>query len=168
MYYPGYYWLAYEWDNLYLSCTGCNQRQKQNLFPLQDPSKRATNHTQSIAQEQPLFIDMGKEDPENFIVFEGELAHAINGNKRGKFTIDSLGLNEKGRSFPSKRLEHLAELKMLDDLLKLAITQPKNFELQQLAKIAQTKLKRAVLDSSEFAAAARCAINSKFKDLNIV
>jgi len=168
LYYPGYYWLAYEWENLYLSCTGCNQRQKQNLFPLQDPSKRATNHTQSIAQEQPLFIDMGKEDPEDFIAFEGELAHAINGNKRGKSTIDSLGLNSKDRSLPAKRLEHLAELKMLDEILKLSINQPENFELKKIAKIAQDTLNKAVLDSAEFAAAARCAINAKFQESDLI
>ena len=32
--YPGYFWLSYSWDNLFLSCTLCNQRYKQNLFPL--------------------------------------------------------------------------------------------------------------------------------------
>src|ERR1700722_2357164 len=32
--YPGYYWLAYEWDNLFLSCSFCNSRNKRNLFPL--------------------------------------------------------------------------------------------------------------------------------------
>jgi hypothetical protein len=32
---PGYYWLAYEWRNLLLSCQLCNQRYKENLFPLE-------------------------------------------------------------------------------------------------------------------------------------
>ena len=31
---PGYYWLAYEWDNLLFSCQICNQRYKKNLFPI--------------------------------------------------------------------------------------------------------------------------------------
>jgi hypothetical protein len=35
--YPAYYWLAYKWENLYLSCSSCNSRHKKNLFPLQDP-----------------------------------------------------------------------------------------------------------------------------------
>jgi 5-methylcytosine-specific restriction endonuclease McrA len=48
---PGYYWLAYNWDNLYLSCSSCNQRQKRNLFPLSDPQKRAHLHNNDISQE---------------------------------------------------------------------------------------------------------------------
>src|SRR5258708_22637098 len=41
---PGYYWLAYAWENLMLSCSACNQRHKKNLFPLADPAGRATSH----------------------------------------------------------------------------------------------------------------------------
>ena len=165
LHYPGYYWLAYEWDNLYLSCTGCNQRQKQNHFPLEDPTKRATNHTQSLDLEQPLFIDLGKENPEEFIFFHGEIAHPVNQNKRGRVTIDSLGLNETKRSLPEKRLEHLAQLKMLDKIFHLAAKQPKNLELQELAIQSKIMLEKSLLDSAEFASAARCAINSKFQGL---
>ena len=38
---PGYYWLAYEWSNLFFSCQLCNQRFKDNLFPLKNPGDRA-------------------------------------------------------------------------------------------------------------------------------
>ncbi len=31
--FPGYYWLAYDWKNLFLVCKICNQRHKKNLFP---------------------------------------------------------------------------------------------------------------------------------------
>lgn len=37
---PGYYWLAYEWSNLFLSCERCNQQFKKNLFPLLNQDKR--------------------------------------------------------------------------------------------------------------------------------
>jgi len=36
---PGYYWLAYDWSNLFLSCQICNQIHKKNLFPLADPTQ---------------------------------------------------------------------------------------------------------------------------------
>nr|WP_239015299.1 AAA family ATPase [Archangium violaceum] len=42
---PGYYWLAYEWTNLFLACTLCNQQFKRNLFPLRTPSRRARSHS---------------------------------------------------------------------------------------------------------------------------
>lgn len=36
----GYYWLAYAWANLYLSCEVCNRRHKGGLFPLANPAQR--------------------------------------------------------------------------------------------------------------------------------
>ena len=38
---PGYFWLAYAWQNLFLACQLCNQRFKKNLFPLENPDERA-------------------------------------------------------------------------------------------------------------------------------
>jgi hypothetical protein len=36
---PGYYWLAYEWSNLLISCQLCNQEFKKNRFPLLNPTR---------------------------------------------------------------------------------------------------------------------------------
>lgn len=159
--YPAYYWLAYEWDNLYLACTGCNQRHKQNLFPLQNPAERATNHKEKVEQEQPLFIDFGKESPEDFIGFRGEIAYAIQGNHRGQITIDSLKLNN--RALPEARLEKLQPLRVLHQVLLLAKQSPNDQKVQELAKEAKDILENAILDSAEFAAVVRCAIDSKFQ-----
>ena len=160
--YPAYYWLAYEWENLYLACAGCNQRHKQNLFPLQNPLERATNHKQEIEQEQPLFIDFGKENPEDFIGFRGVIAYAIEGNQRGQITIDLLKLNN--RSLPEARLEKLQALRGLNQVLLLAKQRPNDQEFQELAKEAEDILEKAIWDSAEFAAAARCAINANFRN----
>ena len=159
--YPAYYWLAYEWENLYLACTGCNQRHKQNLFPLQNPLERATNHKEKIEQEQPLFIDLGKENPEDFIGFRGVIAYAIQGSQRGQITIDSLKLND--RALPEARLEKLQPLRRLNQVLLLAMQRPNDQEFQELAKDAKEILENAILDSAEFAAVVRCAIDSKFQ-----
>ncbi len=59
---PGYYWLAYEWANLYYACADCNQYRKLNQFPLADPTRRATNHHHPIASEEPLLLDPGGPD----------------------------------------------------------------------------------------------------------
>lgn len=135
---PGYYWLAYEWDNLYLACPGCNQRHKQNLFPLQNPAQRAVSHRHSIDIEQPLFIDPGKENPEEFIGFRGEIAYAIAGNARGQTTLNSLRLNQ--RSLPEARLQRLRLLKALWQIVQLARSDNEldNAEFQELAKEAKT------------------------------
>ncbi len=68
--YPGYYWLAYDWKNLFLACKICNQRHKKNLFPLANPEARKKfSHLSDLRKEKPLFINPAKENPEKYISF---------------------------------------------------------------------------------------------------
>ncbi|MFH1220205.1 MAG: hypothetical protein V1694_07100 [Candidatus Eisenbacteria bacterium] len=90
---PGYYWLAYDWGNLFLSCQICNQRFKKNLFPLADPTRRARSHHDDLALEAPLFIHPAFDDPLDFIGFRDEYAYAVDDNPRGEATWKNLGLN---------------------------------------------------------------------------
>lgn len=160
---PGYYWLAYEWGNLYLACPGCNQRHKQNLFPLQNPTERAISHRHSTINEKPLFIDPGKEDPEEFISFRGEIVYAIEGNIKGQTTLDALKLNQ--RSLPEARLQRLQLLKRLWQVIQLAQSGEKldDAEFQELAKEAKSSLEKALRDDAEFSSASRCAIQTNFQ-----
>jgi hypothetical protein len=91
----GYYWLAYEWRNLYLSCEVCNRRHKRGLFPLVNPAQRVSSHHRSadLDAEQPLFVDPGCEDPTAIIEFRREYAAPVEHNLRGVVTIDALQLN---------------------------------------------------------------------------
>ena len=66
---PGYYWLAYDWDNLFYSCQLCNQRFKRNLFPLRDGRRRARSHTHRLDKEEPLLVDPAEQDPSKYIGF---------------------------------------------------------------------------------------------------
>jgi uncharacterized protein (TIGR02646 family) len=132
---PGYYWLAYEWTNLFLACTLCNQQFKRNLFPLSTPTRRARSHQDDITAEDPLLIDPAQEDPEALISFRQEVPYAVGGNARGAATIDALGLQREAlaeqrrdrlaivatlRSIIDSGLEsHAAEARrMLDDMRK--------------------------------------------------
>ena len=164
--YPAYYWLAYKWENLYLSCSSCNSRHKKNLFPLQDPSKRATNHSQRISKESPMFIDCGKENPEDFIGFRAEYAYAIDGNLRGQITIDYLDLNSD--DLTESRRQRLNILRELNKVLLLAIEHPHDQEVQNLADELKLTLKEYLGDNAEFAAASRYAINSQFNHFSEV
>ena len=92
---PGYFWLAYDWKNLLLSCENCNRREKKNKFPLLDESKRVKPPDPDIGQEKPLFIDPSSEDPEEFISFVKWMPFAIDKNPRGDATIKELGLERK-------------------------------------------------------------------------
>jgi uncharacterized protein (TIGR02646 family) len=85
--YPGYYWLAYEWENLLYICERCNTN-KGSYFPLQDDSKQARNHNDQIANESPLFIHPAIDDPKLHISFRGDAIFGLSEN--GIITIESL------------------------------------------------------------------------------
>lgn len=86
---PGYWWLAYEWTNLFLSCEDCNERFKGNLFPVQ--GARATSPSDSLVDELAQLIDPVVEDPSLHLGFDEHKAVPL--STRGQETIDVLGLN---------------------------------------------------------------------------
>lgn len=92
---PGYYWLAYTWDNLLVSCAVCNQRHKRTLFPLFNPAARARTHLDDLNAEQPYFVSPADDDPARFISFRQEVAHPLRDSTRGSATIKALGLNRE-------------------------------------------------------------------------
>jgi uncharacterized protein (TIGR02646 family) len=96
---PGYWWLAYAWENLYLACAECN-RNKGNRFPV--AGSRALRPDDDLATEHALLLDPCADDPEEHLLFneDGLAASAstidANGHDRGAITIDVLGLNRPG------------------------------------------------------------------------
>ncbi len=109
---PGYYWLAYEWSNLYLSCQRCNRRLrdkgtwddrkigppagKLDQFPVEDEAKRAMSHLDLHEEEAPILLDPCQDNPEEFLTFalDGSV-QAIDDNERGRQTIEILHLHRK-------------------------------------------------------------------------
>lgn len=158
---PGYYWLVYEWDNLYLACTACNQRHKENLFPLINPEDRATSHHDDVKKEKPIFIDPGKEDPEKFIEFRGEFAVGFDEEGRGQTTIQALGLNRT--SLRESRKDKLKLLQSLSQILKSIDQNSKSIELIEDLHQAKILLEQSMLSKREFSAAVKCSINNNFE-----
>ncbi len=113
MQYPGYYWLAYEWENLLFACERCNRRHKRNAFPLADDSVRTRTHHHAPGAEAPLFVDPASEDPEMHIGFREHVPIAIGGSSRGEQTIKHLGLGRK--QLNQDREERLNLLRVLYD-----------------------------------------------------
>lgn len=150
---PGYYWLAYEWSNLFLSCQLCNQLFKKNLFPLANPKARATSHKDKTTREKPLFIDPSIDNPEKYISFRREVPYPINDNQRGKATIIDLGLTR--RKLNEKRLERYELLKHLYDIAFRTPAIPES-------KSAKDLLAKAEQDNAEYASMARAAIKARF------
>ncbi|HEX7242928.1 MAG TPA: hypothetical protein VF263_21755 [Longimicrobiaceae bacterium] len=155
---PGYYWLAYEWTNLLLACSICNQRFKRSFFPLRDPARRARSHRADIADEEPLFINPAETDPEIHISFRREIPFPVGGSALGSTTIKALKLDRE--ILNERRRDELDELQTLHELVLL---EPKaSRDLLPLIEKARRILDRAVSDEAEFASMARAAARAGF------
>lgn len=86
---PGYFWLAYDWNNLLCSCDVCNNK-KGNEFPLKDETERDLSHY-NISKEHPLLVNPVTDDPGKHIIFREEMACGL--DEMGKTTIRVLDLN---------------------------------------------------------------------------
>jgi len=92
---PGYYWLAYDWQNLLLACDDCNGGYKRNRFPLEDESTRAWSSTDDLSAERPLLVNPLVEDPAEHLSLDVETGILVGHTDRGRKTIEVLGLNRE-------------------------------------------------------------------------
>jgi hypothetical protein len=117
---PGYYWLAYDWNNLLASCADCNRPSRQKTktakrigkwdqFPVRGThaANPGEEHT-----EQPLLINPTNQDPavhmsvDNTGVFVGK-------TDEGNTCIDIFGLNDRDALVDSRRRMYIdTRLKM--------------------------------------------------------
>ena len=95
----GYWWLAWDWNNLLFSCTTCNsQARKGNHFALEAGSTPLAPHEPPPGDERPMFIDPSREDPIDHITFvQLRRGHWVprprRRSTRGEYTIAKLGLD---------------------------------------------------------------------------
>lgn len=95
---PGYYWLAYRWENMLIACNECNQSgRKGNLFPVS--GFRAINHTLNYETENNIIINPSEEDPINFISFVGATPVGIDNLGRGQENIKIFKLRDRADLF---------------------------------------------------------------------
>ena len=106
---PGYYWLAYSWENLFPSCAYSNQNKREkplfggaktsgtggkwDQFPLLEEKHRWFD-PKTRNNEEPLLIDPSREDPETIFGYlpDGTI-FALRQDHRGDTSIDILRLN---------------------------------------------------------------------------
>jgi uncharacterized protein (TIGR02646 family) len=140
--YPGYFWLAYEWTNLYLSCQFCNVSHKRNLFPLGCPEHRAKKDGDSLSPERALLLDPGGvEDPRDHIEFHDEVPRGK--TDIGRKTISTLILDDGAHDeWRRERLEYLRELIELIELHR-ADSRPKVKKKVADARVSLTQATNA-------------------------
>jgi hypothetical protein len=108
---PGYYWLAYDWDNLFPSCIDCNRFRKSgpsaspvltkadagagkaDRFPLEDETKRAFVPDDEC-NESALLINPSEFDPDEHLEF-CENGKILPKTIRGEATLKLFGLNSR-------------------------------------------------------------------------
>jgi len=123
----GYWWLAYEWPNLFFSCRHCNQGHKKNHFPV--ANQHAVGPTDSLLAEGALLIDPTVQDPEDFLSYDWSIK-----DKKGKdlvfvvprgdtaegwTTKNVLGLNQG--TLPTDRGEIIVTLQALAGKMRTGI-----------------------------------------------
>jgi 5-methylcytosine-specific restriction endonuclease McrA len=86
-----YWWLAYEWTNLYPTCGNCN-RMKGSRFPIEGPRATAETRGAALDAEKPLLLDPCVDRPDEHLVFSADGQVASN-TLRGRTSIEILGLN---------------------------------------------------------------------------
>jgi hypothetical protein len=172
--YPGYYWLAYDWNNLLFSCQRCNEEFKKNHFPLdvELTRKEYHNHPNTITLEDRLLINPILEDPSRYFEFKDEVPVPKNNNKKGNKTIEIYGLERLNDT----RLEHLQIIKGLlvtinidetdDDIIRDEATarglDPD--DLRETIVFNKRFCNSAAKDTAKFAYCVRC----KFPQLPII
>ena len=149
--YPGYFWLAYEWANLYFSCQFCNVSHKRNVFPLSYPAHRAKKNGDNLSLEGALLIDPGgAEDPRDHIEFHDEVPRGK--TVKGSTTISTLGLDDGAHD--EWRRERLDYLRELIERIELHRTDPRP-EVQKTVTDARLILTQSTKSDARFSAMAQ-------------
>jgi uncharacterized protein (TIGR02646 family) len=108
-----YWWLAYEWSNLYPACGACREA-KSSRFPVAGPRAVQAANSRRLQRERRLLLDPCEDDP------EAELRFAADGTvsgvtTRGAVTVAVLALNrpelvERRRTAADELLARLGHL----------------------------------------------------------
>lgn len=169
---PGYWWLAYDWENFRFSCQQCNRPQKVDeitcgkwdRFPLMHGSPRAKIPTDSCQVEHPQLLDPRREgDAAKLTCLDDGTLQAVGEGaeaERAKATIEILYLWDQGlveeragaRADVERRLSLLVLLKKDIDAGNQAATAKFFQELESLRQRLSYK--------APFSRAALCALQS--------
>ncbi|RPI84958.1 MAG: hypothetical protein EHM41_12030, partial [Chloroflexi bacterium] len=102
----GYWWLAYDWDNLYLVCEGCASI-KSTRFPVVGDNAAPEATGDDLRSERALLFDPCYDQPEQYFIYNHDgyisavepagvqLKEMYAGFNRSEITIEILGLNRR-------------------------------------------------------------------------
>lgn len=103
-----YWWLAYEWSNLYPTCAVCN-RAKATRFPVDGRRAKLGASAKELWKERRLLLDPCVDDPELHLVFS-EDGHVASATQQGLTTIEVLALDRAGLVLARERAARVLRL----------------------------------------------------------
>lgn len=157
--YPGYYWLAYRWDNLVLACETCNVK-KSDFFPLENPGQRARSHLDPLDRELPLLLNPYVEtELHRHLTFNGSVCET--GTERGRVTVELLELNRPG--LQDERHQLLRMLEFACDVL----CAKEDTSLGKIVREARRRIMEAVRPSAPYSAMAHDYLRRRSVDVDI-
>lgn len=121
---PGYYWLAYEAENLLPACESCNRASgKMSQFPV-EPGTRATDPSE-LGEERPLLLNPYLDrSPLQHLRFL-KTGHIRSRTEKGQWSIDVYNLKRRelrlARARSVENLEKNLEVKRVREGLKTAL-----------------------------------------------
>lgn len=86
-----YWWLAFEWENMYGSCSRCNSA-KGSRFPVDGPRANLGMRGDALLGERALLLDPCVDYPEEHLIFSRD-GYVSGLTPQGQYTIEVLALN---------------------------------------------------------------------------
>ncbi len=146
---PGYYWLAYEWKNLFPACKFCNQKRKDapryddpqklpaqgklDQFPVEDENNRAMSPAHDLTLETPLLLYPCLDKPEKHLTYDvqGQI-HPI--DEKDRHATETI------------RICHLRRRRLRDDRARIVIRVRKVIKNLGLAQEKRNKLAESMMN----------------------
>ncbi len=118
---PGYYWLAYNRNNLLLACEKCNKYYSYKNEKIGKGERFPVSGTRAFAPgeegfEDPLLINPLVDDPIKHLEYDDSNGHLIPLSEKGSMTKDIMGLNYR-EQLVNDRIDAFEKTK--EDLIRL-------------------------------------------------
>ncbi|MCP4354163.1 MAG: hypothetical protein GY793_00760 [Proteobacteria bacterium] len=91
-----YWWLGFEWFNLYLACIPCTEKKKRKFPIKQENRSPIESNFEQLKEEEALLLDPCIDEPSNYLIFKNDgKVVAYSESERGNTTIEVLKLNRE-------------------------------------------------------------------------
>jgi uncharacterized protein (TIGR02646 family) len=176
--YPGYFWLAYDWSNLFLACQVCNQIFKNDFFPIKDEATRAQLNNLVIDNEAHLLVHPSEDEPEDEIGYKESIPFGK--TEKGKQTIAYLGFGsiEHGKEYDveysdkhkirinrlfEEREKFYREKELIFKAIKVLENKEANDETTELLNSFKKVINDAMRYDAVWSSMIKCAVEKEFK-----